>query len=251
MKTLVTALFGVLALAGTAVAGDPDACAVAQHLVQADAALPRAAAAIDKHHRLTVVVVGSASVMLPGPNGARVAFPARLAGALGARLAGVDLKVVPVAKPRQTAADMAGQFELILATEKPDLVVWQTGIVDAIRGVDVEEFRAVLSGGIEALHKGGADVVVMNMQFSPRTESMIAAGAYLDTMRFVALRREVPLFDRFAVMKHWSELGTFDLSSPTRTLDTAGRVHDCIGRLLADLILQAVKLAVPEAKEIR
>lgn len=251
MTTLLAALFAILALAGTAYAGDPDACAVAQHLVQADAPLPRAAAAISGQHRLNVVVVGSASVMLPGPNGARMAFPARLSAALGSRLSGVDLKVVPVARPRQTAADMAGQFDQILAGEKPDLVVWQTGIVDAIRGVDVEEFRTVLDRGVETLQKGGTDVVIMNMQFSPRTESMIAAGAYLDTMRFVALQREVPLFDRFAVMKHWSELGTFDLSSPTRTLDTAGRVHDCIGRLLADLIVQAVKLAAPGAKEIR
>ncbi len=45
---------------------------------------------------------------------------------------------------------------------------------------------------------------------------MIAIDAYADTMRLVALQREVPLFDRFAIMKHWSELGTFDLYAATK-----------------------------------
>ena len=36
-----------------------------------------------------------------------------------------------------------------------------------------------------------ADVILMNMQYSPRTESMIAVGAYADNMRWVAREREV------------------------------------------------------------
>ena len=39
-------------------------------------------------------------------------------------------------------------------------------------------------------------------------------------------------------MRQWGELGTFDLLAATKSLDTAAKVHDCIGRLLADLILQ-------------
>ena len=41
-------------------------------------------------------------------------------------------------------------------------------------------------------------------------------------------------------MRQWGELGTFDLLAATKSLDTAAKVHDCIGRLLADLVLQAV-----------
>ena len=48
----------------------------------------------------------------------------------------------------------------------------------------------------------------MNMQYSPRTELMIAATAYGEAMRMVSPKREVPLFDCLAIMKHWSELGT-------------------------------------------
>jgi hypothetical protein len=71
---------------------------------------------------------------------------------------------------------------------------------------------------------------------------MIALGSYLDAMRFVALQREVPMFDRFAVMKNWNEMGVFDLYTATKKIDVAEHVHDCIGRLLARLIVDGAAL---------
>jgi hypothetical protein len=77
---------------------------------------------------------------------------------------------------------------------------------------------------------------------------MISITAYADNMRWVALQHDVPLFDRLALMKHWSELGTFDLYDASKNTDTAERVHDCIGRLLAGLIAAAVKQPAPAAE---
>jgi hypothetical protein len=88
-------------------------------------------------------------------------------------------------------------------------------------------------------------VVLINAQYSPRTESMIALGTYAEDMRWVALQQEVLLFDRFSIMKLWADLGTFDLYSATKKLDIAERVHDCIGRLLADLVITAAKPEEP------
>jgi hypothetical protein len=55
----------------------------------------------------------------------------------------------------------------------------------------------------------------------------------------MSLQQEVLLFDRYSVMKLWADLGTFDLNSSTKKLDVAEQIHDCIGRLLADLVLEA------------
>jgi hypothetical protein len=130
------------------------------------------------------------------------------------------------------------------------LVVWQTGTVDAMRGVDLDQFRASLDSGIEQLQAGGADIVLMNMQYSPKTEFMIAADSYAEIMRGVALRNEIPLFDRLAVMKEWNDEGIFDLSIPTKNPEMAEQVHVCIGRLLAGLVLEAVDFA-KEAKQAK
>ncbi len=80
---------------------------------------------------------------------------------------------------------------------------------------------------------------------------MIALGTYAEMMRWVALQQEVPIFDRFSIMKLWADLGTFDLYSATKKLDIAERVHDCIGRLLADLVAEAVKADEPRAEGVR
>ena len=67
----------------------------------------------------------------------------------------------------------------------------------------------------------------MNMQYSPRTESMVAVGAYADSMRWVAQQHDVPLFDRLAIMRHWYESGQFDLYAATKDMSMAKQVHEC------------------------
>jgi hypothetical protein len=250
MKALVLALVGSLACLGAASAESADACLEAAPLAHAAAPLPHVAKAIEKDRRLTVVVLGTTSSLAPNPADPGTGYPARMQAALSQRLSGVAVKVINEAKPRQTAAEMAATFDRMLVDDKPDLVIWQTGTFDAIKGVDPEDYGSTLDKGIAALHDRQADVILVNMQYSPRTESMIAASAYGDHMHWVALQQDVPLFDRFAIMKEWNDLGTFDLYANAKDAVTAERVHDCLGRLLAQLVIEAAKLAEP-AKETR
>jgi lysophospholipase L1-like esterase len=242
MRTWSAAALVMLVCMGSALAAESPDCAVAAHLVNTEYRLPRVAAAIDKAKSLDIVVIGAGSSSLIGPCGVDLAYPARLQAILSKRLPAVKTKVVTNVKSRRSAAEMAESFEKILMEDKPALVIWQSGTVDAITGVDPEDYRATLDEGVEALQAGGADVILMNMQYSPRTESMIAIQAYADNMRLVSQQREVPLLDRLAIMKHWSELGIFDLYAATRKVEMAARIHDCIAQLLADLVHEGVKL---------
>ena len=251
MRRVFTALFGVAAYAGGAWAQPGDACISAEHVVHAQAGLPRVAAAVDESHQLAISVSGTASSVLPGPDGTGKAYPARLEVALSGRLPGVKVKVVNAAKQKQTAAEMAAEFDKLLADEKPALVVWQTGTVDAIRGIDPDDFRSALNTGIDKLQAAGADVILMNMQYSPRTDSMIAADVYSENMHGIALEREISLFDRFAIMKEWNDQGTFDLYAATKNPETAERVHACIGELLAAFVVEGVDLARQPKEEVR
>jgi hypothetical protein len=246
MKAQVTALSILAAvLASPALASSDDVCATATGLVHADFSAPRVAAGIARK-QLKVLVVGTTSSMIGGPNSTSKAYPARLQEDLIRRLPEVAVKVTTHAKPRETAVEAEKALENLVTSEKPDLVVWQTGTFDAMRSVDVDDFRTALSDGIDTLQTAQADVVLMNMQYSPRTESMIAVGSYAETMRLVALQHEILLFDRFAVMKQWNELGIFDLSAATKKTDVAERVHDCIGRLLSGLVVEAAaKATIP------
>jgi hypothetical protein len=160
---------------------------------------------------------------------------------LAQALPGAAVKVTTDVQSKRTAADMLKTMPSVLAAAKPALVIWQTGTVDAMQAVDPDQFSAALEQGIKAAHAAGADIVLVNSQYSPRSESTIALGTYEEDMRWVALQQQIPRFDRFSIMKLWSELGTFDLYSATKKLDIAERVHDCIGRLLADFVIEAAK----------
>ena len=239
MRRIAGALIGVCAYASVAAAGPGDSCAVAAHLVHADAALPRVAAAI-KAKNLKVVVAGTGSSTLPGANGAAAAYPARLEEALQKKLPDVKVTIISLIKSRQTAADMAAEFPKVLATEKPNLVIWQTGTADAMRGVSTDEFQATLEQAVGKLRDGGADVIFVNPQYNPRSDAVIGTAPYAEAIRWVALGNAINLFDRQAVMRQWGELGTFDLLAATKSLDTAANVHECIGRLLAHLVIQGL-----------
>lgn len=235
------------AFAGPARAEHPAECWLAEHQLEHIFPLPQVARAVAAK-KLDVLVLGAGSSLLPGPNGGKNAYPARLLNALTEKLPGVAVTVTTDVKPRRTAAEMVQTLAPVLAAAKPALMVWQTGTVDAMRGVDPDQFSQGLDKGINIARSAGADVVLINAQYSPRTESMIALGTYVENMRWVALQQEVPLFDRFSIMKLWADLGAFDLYTATKKLDIAERVHDCIGRLLADLVIEAAKPDEPQTE---
>jgi len=253
MKTPLAATLAGLsvalsALTGTVVAAEGQKCEIPGYLLFGNNELKHVAEAVKKDRRLTIAVVGTGSSILAGPDGPRSAYPARLEAALKQRLPSVAVKVVTLVRTRMSAEDLAQGMAKLLVDEKPDLVIWQTGTLDAIRRIEPDDFRAALDAGVETLHKGGADVILMNMQYSPRTDIMVALGPYADNMRVVAQQHEIPLFDRLAIMRHWSDTGAFDLYAAGKDNVLAQRVHDCIGRAIASMIIDAAHLEPVESK---
>jgi len=238
---------GAIVLCGAGMrAQSASMCDVPGYLLFGDSLLQRVTAAVAKDKTLNIVVLGGASSTLPGPDGAQFAYPARLEAALKRRLPGLEITVTTEMKPRQQAAKMAEKIDKLVLDHRPSLMIWQTGSYDAMRGTDPAEFLAAISSGVEKFQAGGADVILMNMQYSPRTESIVAVGAYADGLRWVAREREVPLFDRLAIMRHWYDAGQFNLYAPTKDLAMAKGVHDCVGRTLASLIIDAARLETLE-----
>lgn len=242
MKFILAILASFVVIDGAAQAAPPQGCDVPDSFTTGDTDLARVMKAIKDDHRLDITVIGTGSSSLPGPDGAHYAYPARLEAALKELLKGVDIKVTAHVQSRQTAADMDSAMEKILADDKPSLVVWQAGTADALNGVEPEDFRVSLDDGVDTIQTAGADVILMNMQYSPRTESMLDVSAYADVMRWVAQQRDALLFDRLAIMRYWNDEGVFDLYAATKKYDMARRVHDCIGWALASQIINAAHL---------
>jgi len=237
---LLAGLF-VVGVPARPVLAAPD-CSVPAYLLTTDSRLGKVAAAVEDERRLDILVAGTASSSLPGTGEAARAYPARLEVALRERLPGVAVRVTAEILPKTAAEAMASRLPDLVAARKPALVIWQTGTTDTIRAVDLDDFRDAVDEGVAALREAGADVMLVNPQYSPRLETMVSLTPYLDRMRLVAQQHDVPLFDRFAIMRHWNEAGAFDLFGPVKGLEMAHAVHDCLGRALAIFMLDAARI---------
>jgi hypothetical protein len=236
----LTMLAGVLTVAPARAEDAPQTCEVPAYLLASESSLPKVAEAVKSGGKLDVLVVGSRSSTINTPDGA--AYPGRLEAMLREKLPAVKVNVNVELQIKKTAEEVAASLARLVEGKKPTLVIWQTGTVDAMRSVDPDDFRAAVDDGVAALQSAGTDVILMNLQYSPRTETMISAAPYIDNMRVVAQQHDVPLFDRFAVMRHWNEQGDFDLFSASHGVELARRVHDCIGRALSKFVIDAAHI---------
>lgn len=237
----LTLLAGLLAAAPLRAEDAPRSCDVPAYLLTSESALPKVAEAIKSRRPLDILVIGSRSSTINTPDG--TAYPGRLQVALQEKLPSITVNVSVELQVKKTAEEVAAGLVKLMEVKKPTLVVWQTGTVDAMRSIDPDDFRGAVDEGVVALQHAGADVVLLNLQYSPRTETMISAPPYLDNMRVVAQQHDVPLFDRFAIMRHWQESGDFDLFSATHGIDLAKRVHDCLGRALSQFVVETARLS--------
>ena len=215
-------------------------CEVPDYLLTSESTLPKVADAIKGGHSLDILVIGSRSSTINATSASEAsAYPGRLQAVLKEKLPAIAVNVSVEIQAKKTAEEVAAGMVKLMEGKKPTLVIWQTGTVDAIRSTDPDDFRSGVDEGVAALHDAGADVILMNPQYSPRTETMISAPPYLDNMRVVAQQHDVPLFDRFAIMQHWNESGDFDLFSTFHGIELAKRVHDCLGRALSRFVIDA------------
>jgi hypothetical protein len=233
-------LTGCLAATPLYAEDDPPACEVPAYLLSTESPLPKVADAFKSGDALNILVVGSRSSTINASEAS--AYPARLQAMLREKLPSTTVNVSVELLVKKTAEEVASGFVKLLEEKKPTLVIWQTGTVDAIRSIDPDDFRRAVGEGVAALQTAGADVVLMNLQYSPRTETMISVPPYLDNLRVVAQEHDIPVFDRFAIMHEWNDQGDFDLFSTSHGIELAKRVHDCLGRALAKFIIDAAHI---------
>jgi hypothetical protein len=236
----VTLLAGCLSASRAHAEDQAEICDVPAYLLSTDSPLPKVAKAVKNGQPLNVLVVGSRSSTIATSEAS--AYPSQLQAALQEKLPGVAINLSVELQGGKTAEEVDTGLVKLVEAKRPTLVIWQTGTVDAMRSIDPDDFRSALNEGVAALQNAGADVVLINLQYSPRTETMISVPPYLDNIRVVAQQHDVPLFDRFAIMRHWNESGDFDLFSPTHGLDLAKRVHRCLGRALSKFVIDAAHL---------
>jgi acyl-CoA thioesterase-1 len=230
------------AWASTATAGQ-EACPIPEALALADLKLPGLKTAFTQHVPLKIVALGASSTEGSAAGDPQWTYPARLQAHLAEALPGTEIIVTNKGIPHQTTAEMTARLERDVLAEHPALVIWDAGTVDAARSLDVAEFSEALSAGVDRLRAAGIDIIVMDMQYAPSTDTIIDFEPYIDALNAVAERSEIPVFSRFEVMHSWSESGLFayDETAPAARTATARRVYNCLAGGLAESIAAVLK----------
>ncbi len=117
----------------------------------------------------------------------------------------------------ESAIEMDRRLDTV-ADAEPDLLLWQTGSNDVTRPVPLDLFERLTRQGIARLLRTGADLVLMDQQYSRALEEAPGA-AYRDALHRLGAEAGVAVFPRHALMRRWCDGAGFtrDTLSPDGT----------------------------------
>src|SRR5215510_5892804 len=224
-------------------AGMTVACDIPDELIQVDDKLPHLAERLQAKEPVKIVAMGGASTTGLAAGSSDLAYPHRLQEILTRWYPASPITVVNRGVPRQTAQQMLERFPSDVFAEDPVLVIWETGTTDAVRGVGVDDFAAALQTGIDDLKARGIDIMLVDMQFSHSTTTVIDFERYLNALHRIGDVNDINVFPRFEMMRYWSEQNVFNFDGVAKgeRAGLAAKVYECIAGKLAEAIRIALR----------
>lgn len=202
------------------------------------APIPVLAKAIKTAAPVRIVAFGSSSTAGAGASSGSKTYPARLQAALSILYPSRQISVVNKGRGGELITQMLVRMDRDVLAEKPTLVIWQTGVNDAIRKVDVEKFRADLDTGVKRLLAAGTDVILLDQQYYPKARKDADYKSYIDVVHEVAAKRSVPVFRRYELMAYLVESAQYridELLAPDQ-FHQNDLSYDCLGATLASAL---------------
>jgi hypothetical protein len=141
---------------------------------------------------------------------------------------------------------MSRSFPVLdVLAHNPDLVVWQLGTNDVAWGGSAEGLEEQVVAGVRALKSSGADVILMDQQYTPQVLASSQYSRIQTLIADVARQERVGRFSRFELMRRSIEAGL----SPGALvswdgLHNSAAGYECVGRALARAILRSAKVQI-------
>lgn len=246
MRTMRPAGFWFLSLLAAATAPamhanaseGAEVCATPQEYLQPDEPLDQVATAIAAGGPLDILAIGSASTTGEG-GGNATPYPRRMAEALKTALPGVEIRLKVLGGRGMTAEAMLPLLTEALGQQHFQLVLWQTGTVEAARGLRPDSLQEVLADGAARIRDGGGDLILIDPQFSRFLRANTNLDVYETVLQQVATMPGVVLFHRFDLMHAWVSEGVADLERASKSdrKKVLDQINACLGDALARFIL--------------
>jgi lysophospholipase L1-like esterase len=205
--------------------------------------LPHVASKLASGEPVVIVAFGSSSTVGYGTTSPEFTYPNRLAAQLHRQYPSADITVVNRGQGGEDAPEMMKRLQVAVLDMKPDLVIWQVGTNAVLRNLDPTETAKLVEEGIARIQAAGADLVLVDPQYSPRVnERAESASKMVNLLGKVAELRHVGFFPRFEVMRDWHEkqsipIDNFVIADGLHMTDWG---YACFAQLLGDDIIKSV-----------
>ena len=226
-----------------------DRCGAPEALTALVDPLPHTALRLAAGKSLTIVALGSSSTYGTGASKPEYSYPSRLAALLRTRYPGADITVVNRGVGGELIGDTTRRIRTEVIGDKPDLVIWQVGTNDVLQDMDAQYVMANVRAGIAELRQAGIDVMLMDLQYAPAVLTHPHYRAMEQALEATARAAGVPLFQRFALMRDWTERGNMKMSAMIAAdhLHMTDESYDCLARQLSGSILRDTRIATDTA----
>jgi lysophospholipase L1-like esterase len=205
--------------------------------------LPRVTHRLAAGQPVVIIAFGSSSTQGYGTSAPEFTYPNRLAAQLQRKYPNANISVVNRGRGGEDAPEMMKRLQTEVIDMHPDMVIWQVGTNAVIRDLDPDATAQVVKDGVIRIQASGADVVLVDPQYSPRvTEHPEGAGKMVKLLGKIAQLRHIGVFPRFEVMRQWHE----NQSLPIDNFVIADGLHmndwgyACFAQLLGDDIIRSV-----------
>ena len=205
--------------------------------------LPHVASKLAAGEPVVIIAFGSSSTVGYGTTSPEFTYPNRLAAQLHRQYPSADITVVNRGQGGEDAPEMMKRLQVAVLDMKPDLVIWQVGTNAVLRNLDPGETAKLVEEGIARIQAAGADLVLVDPQYSPRVnERAESASKMVKLLGKVARLRHVGFFPRFEVMREWHEqqaipIDNFVIADGLHMTDWG---YACFAQLLGDDIIKSV-----------
>ena len=149
-----------------------------------------------------ILAIGSSSTQGIGASAPNMAYPAQLQTDLAAVL-GEKVVVTNAGIGGETVASTLARLKVLLKEDKPDLVIWQVGTNDAVRGDDEAAFRTEIEDGLGIARGAGVPLVLLDQQYFPTIRDPARYERFVRIVHEVGAEYHDPVFPRYALMKAW------------------------------------------------
>ena len=218
-------------------------CLAPKRAAKSMGSLPHVASKLAAGRPVTIVAFGSSSTAGYGTSSPEFTYPNRLAAQLRRQYPNTIIAVINRGVGGEDAPEMMKRLQSDVIDARPDLVIWQVGTNAVLRNLDPAATAAMVEDGVARIQAGGADVVLVDPQYSPKvTEHPESASRMIKLLGKVAELRHVGIFPRFEVMRDWHDrqalpIDSFVIADGLHMNDWG---YACFAQLLGDDIIKSV-----------